>query len=343
MRTTRTVVGAVAAVALAGGGLAATASVEHAGQVLEATEQIDHADNAHADYQDARYRLEAAVARFDDVAAVSPTLARLTGAVDPSTLDAFGRTLAVGRDVAASHGIAEPAAGPAGRIPRIPDENDWPAGRAALADATELATGWRTARERVVAPADYFVSIVEAAEALLVATRDSAVAGTEQLLAAHTSATPETRDAATATSAALAAEGDTVAALGAYADAVEALRASHQAEQERIAAEEAAAAAAKNAASTPRTSGRSRGGGGGGGSTHGGGGTSGGGSMAPLPSYDTGRHVEPRGPYTPGCLLGPEFYRADPGPGGTSIIGSVPYPYDYRMDGDWMVVYLCSW
>jgi len=340
-----------AAFALAGGIVAATVSTAQADAVLRAEHAIESAHTARADYQDARYRLAAKLERFASLDGLPPVIARLDGALGPRAVAQLSDALAEGRDVTLAQSLSDPIAGPVDEIPGFDERMGLDTAHRAVATAEALADEWTDAGRRVSEADSSFGALLDDIDDRLVALTKSAPKSAGALVEAHGSATQETRDAVVAAAREVATgDGKLKTRLTQYADAVDGLRRSHAAEQARLAAEAAAAAAAAESESSPRSNGarggsgggQSSGGGssGGGGSTGGGGGGGGGGSA---PEPDTRRYVDARGQYTPGCPLGPEYYRADPGPGGTSIIASVPYPYDYRMKGTWVVVYICSW
>jgi hypothetical protein len=331
--------------ALAGGVVAATYSVSNAEIVLEVGRTIERARTAEADFQDAQYRFAATTERAATIEGYAAVVTRLGDAVDPAAAAAALDLVEVVADIRTSKAVSEPASAPAGDIPRFHPDMTAEEASAALPRVSRLEAEWSSAVARLNATDDYVSSVLDEAEARLDALRQSAPSAAQALVDAHVSATQASRDAALAAAAtASSATDERMDALVAYADAVDALKASHAAEQARLAAEAAAAAAAADASARAGSGGKPRSGGrGGSGSAPGGGSASGGsgGGGAPTAPVDTKRYVEPRGPFTPGCRLGARLYRADPGPGGTSIIGSVDVQYDYRIEGNWVAVYAC--
>lgn len=333
------------AFALAGGAVAGTFSVTRAATLEDARVAVERARTAEADYQDATYGFAETLDRAAGLEEYPQVLSRLGGGVDATALERARQALDAVADIRRTKAATERVPAPTADIPRFRNDLGLDDARAVLEAAEQLADEWSDAFRRVSTTERYVSTVLDDAELRLVAMQESAPAAAGSLVGGHVSATQESRGAALTTAAAAAsAVGDArVAAFVAYADAVDGLRASHAAEQARVAAEAEAAARASSSRPPSRPSGgggRAPSGGGGTGSGGGSGSTGGGGTSAPV---DTKRYVDPRGQYTPGCALGGEYYRADPGPGGTSIIASVPHPYDYRMEGTWVVVYICSW
>jgi len=331
-----------AAFALASGIVAATLSTTQAERVLDAERAIEVAHDARADYQDSRYRLAATMDRLAVLGELEPVLPRLEGAAGVSALGRLTSALEAGRGASLAQSLSGPVLGPLGEIPEFDERMGLDAAQHVITVAVALTEEWAEADRRVTEVDRSFGAVVDEAESRLSSVQGTIPAAAKQVVAANGSATSKLQDAVRDAAASVAeGGGDPVAELSGYADAVDALRASHAAEQARIAAE---AAAAAESASRPRSSGSSGSSGSGGSNSGGGssGGGSGGGGGGSNPEPDTRRHVDARGAYTPGCRLGPLLDRHDPGPGGTSIITKT-IPYDYRIEGNWVAVYACSW
>ncbi|TXK19783.1 hypothetical protein [Homoserinibacter sp. GY 40078] len=333
--------------ALAAGALTGIDALARDTARAEAHVEIDQAVRAVAEFEAARDRLDSAVDAAHELIPVAEEFAALVevrGALDPdAAADAQSKFEAVfevadGRGVATSLELEPPR--------KYPDVDPGMAEGELLAardEARQLADYWRARTRAVSAIVRVLDDARECVQGAMAVAADSAPARAKKLVSKLAHATAQTKRAASAAGKALAeAKIPDAAMLQSYARAIAKLNDSHR---KRL---EAAEKAAREVDTSPGTTGggkRSSGStwrNGGSGSSSPGGAPSGGGSEPKYPDYtDTNRYVEAGGLWEPGCLIGSEWGRHDPGPGGTSLIYNIPYPYDYRIEGTWIVVYIC--
>ncbi|MEO5536022.1 MAG: hypothetical protein ABIR17_12935 [Pseudolysinimonas sp.] len=314
---------------LVGGGVATAAWASHNAALESAIAAHGDASAAEGSYRTV-VDVDAIAAAADATAiaeAYATLPADLAGVVDADALEQL--TMSLTDLEAARSALDDLVPADLARIPAAPNpalSNAELTDLAANLEAT--ADAYRDAADDVTTLVDDLMAVVEETSAALVDVAASAPVSAEAAIAAAPSADQGSKDAVTAAAVAAAdAHTDVAAALLTYLEAVKAMRAAHDAEEARKAQEAAAAGGNGSPGSGSPGSGSP--------------GSPGGGNPGGGTPPDTKRYADPRGPYSPGCSLGGVLYTADPGPGGTAIIGSVTIPYDYRISGNNVVVYAC--